>query len=80
MLEMAVEKELCYNKDIVKVNRSCTRLKKNNGEDDSRVDASPAECFSFVWELTKEVWSLKSNEDVERRLQRHIAHLVKKQS
>jgi len=64
----------------VRVNRSCARLKKDNGEDDSFVDASPAECFSFVWELTKEVWSLNSSEDVERRLQRHIAHLVKKQS
>jgi len=72
--------ELWYNGTTVKVDRSRAILKRNDGEDDNFVAASPAECISFVWELTKEAWSLKNNDDVERRLQRHITHLVKTQS
>ncbi|OQA03664.1 MAG: hypothetical protein BWY69_00302 [Planctomycetes bacterium ADurb.Bin401] len=67
------------NKPINRVDRSKAVLKHNFEEDDF-VDASPAECLSFMWELTKEVWSLSGSKDAERRLQRHIATLHRKRS
>lgn len=50
---------------------------KQTKEDDSFVDSSFQERVSFVWELTVEIWSLKGSENVERRLQRHVANLIR---
>ena len=60
-----------------KVNRKVARL-TDKFDENNFVDASPAELFSFVWELTKEVYSL-SGEDVEQRLQRNVTKLIRKQ-
>jgi len=65
---------------MIKVNRKQTVLKKITKEEDSYVDASPAERVSFIWDLTKEIWSLKDKNSAERRLQRHIAKLNKKKN
>ncbi len=46
-------------------------------QDDCYVDASPQERVSFIWELTAELWSLKSPQYVERRLQRNVTNLIK---
>ncbi|MDD5458207.1 MAG: hypothetical protein PHF37_02290 [Phycisphaerae bacterium] len=59
------------------VNRNIVRL-TNKSDENNFVDASPAELFSFVWELTKEVYSL-SGKDVEQRLQRNVTKLIRKQ-
>lgn len=42
------------------------------------VNLPPAECLSFVWDLTEEVFSLSGDYDVKSRLQRHIVNIVKK--
>jgi hypothetical protein len=44
--------------------------------DDSFVEATPAERVGFVWELTKEMWSLRNRQDAERRLQRDVTNLI----
>ena len=62
----------------MKLQRDKTRLAKLSENDDAFVDASSAECVSFMWELTAEVWSLRGCGDVERRLQRNITNLVEK--
>ena len=64
----------------MKVIKSCTKLKKMDKDDDCFVNASPQERIAFIWELTAELWSLRDKQYVERRLQRHVANLIKQQS
>jgi hypothetical protein len=47
--------------------------------DDAYVEGSPAERVGFVWEITKELWSLRNRQDAERRLQRNVATLIRQQ-
>ncbi|MEN6385911.1 MAG: hypothetical protein ABFD79_12045 [Phycisphaerales bacterium] len=61
---------------INRVDRSKAALKHNFEEDDF-VDASPEECLDFMWELTKDVWSLSGSQDAEKPMQKHIAILRK---
>ena len=65
-------------KSINRVDKSKAVLKHKFEEDDF-VDASPAECVGFMWELTREVWALSGSKDAERRLQRHITALHRQQ-
>ena len=62
----------------MRLNRKIVKLKKMSKDDDSFVDASPAERISMMWELTVEVWSLKDKSVAQRRLQRHITRLIKR--
>ncbi len=62
----------------MKVNRDIVTLKKLSDKDDGFVDASPQERISMVWELTKEAWYFKERKNVEQRLQRDVAKLIKK--
>ena len=57
--------------------RTQAALIKNSKEDDGFVRMTPAECVSFMWELTAEVWSLKGAEYVEQRLPRHVVRLAR---
>lgn len=60
----------------MKVNKKITALKKLGEEEDSYVEASPEERISFMWELTAELWSLKDEKNVKRRLQRNVTRLI----
>ena len=62
------------DKKIVKLYRTET------GEKEEPVAMSKAEAISFVDELTREVFSLSGNYDVESRLQRHIIKIIRKRS
>ena len=46
---------------------------------DDFVPGTPAERISLVWPMTQEIASLSEKHDVERRLQRHIARLVRRE-
>jgi hypothetical protein len=46
---------------------------------DDFVPGTPAERISLVWPMTREIASLSEKHDVERRLQRHIARLVRRE-
>jgi len=61
---------------MLKVNRNYTKLKKMTKADDNYVKATPAEQIGIIWELTAELWSLKEPGSAERRIQKHIAHLI----
>ena len=61
----------------MKLMRDKTVLKKQSAEDDSFVDATPAERVGVVWELTRELWSLGGRQDAERRLQRDVGRLLR---
>jgi len=61
-----------------KLNRKHAVLKKVIRESDSFVDDSPEERVLFVWDITKEIWSLQGEVDVKRRLQRDVVRVVRK--
>ena len=44
------------------------------------VSGTPEDRILLVWPLTKEIASLSIKHDVERRLQRHITRLVRRES
>lgn len=44
---------------------------------DKPATISKSEALSFVWELSKEIFSLSGKYDVESRLQRHIVSIHK---
>lgn len=48
-------------------------------EDCDFVDLPSSECISLVWELTKEVYGLSGEYDVESRLQRNVVNIIRKQ-
>jgi hypothetical protein len=63
---------------INKVDRSVGVLKDADSSPETDfVDASPEARLSFMWELTKEVYSLRGNFDAEQRLQRNITNLIR---
>jgi hypothetical protein len=61
----------------MKLMRDKAILKKQSTEDDSFVDATPAERIGMVWELTRELWSLGGRQDAEQRLQRDVGNLIR---
>ena len=46
---------------------------------DDVVPGTPEERIGLVWTLTREVTSLSKNHDAERRLQRHVAVLSRRE-
>ena len=62
----------------MKLLRSHIKIKKLSEDDDNYVDLPVEERLSIIWEITSEIWALRG-EDAERRLQRNVANLIKKQ-
>ena len=62
----------------MKLKKTYARLKKMDKSDDSYVEASPSHRISMIWEITSEIWSLRKNTYVKRRLQRNITNLIEK--
>jgi hypothetical protein len=61
----------------VKLDKTSAKLIHGRDHGGNYVEATPAERVSMVWELTKEVWSIKDRESVERPMGRDIATLIK---
>jgi hypothetical protein len=59
-------------------NYGATYAAGQNKQDDCYVAASYQERIAFARELTAEVWSIRNNEDVERRLQINVTNLIRK--
>jgi hypothetical protein len=59
----------------MRVDRTKARLMHGRDPGECFVDQPASECIAMVWELTKEVWSIRDKKCAERRLQRHIAVL-----
>jgi hypothetical protein len=53
------------------------RLTYMSDKDESFVDLPGGELISFMWELTREIWSLRGKDLVERRLQRTVTNLIR---
>ncbi len=54
-------------------------VRENHGIDSSYGEMTPAEALLFVWELTKEIYSLTGKHDVESGLRRDIVTITKAQ-
>jgi hypothetical protein len=63
------------------VNRNVVVLHKSlaDAEDHGYMAGSEADRLLAVWELTKEAWAFFAQEDAERRLQRHVAVLSRRE-
>jgi hypothetical protein len=65
---------------LITLNRAKTaRCQMSDRGNDSYVPGTPVERIALVWPLTREVSSLSKRYDAERRLQRHVAHLVRRE-
>mgnify|MGYP006289798713 CR=1 FL=1 len=47
--------------------------------DDGYVYAEKDELISMIWEITKDTWAFVSEQNVEQRLQRNVANLVRRE-
>jgi len=47
--------------------------------DDNFVPGTPGERIGMVWPLTREITSFSKKHDAERRLQRHITRLMRRE-
>ena len=45
--------------------------------DDGYIEADSADLFAMVWDITKDVYVFVRGSDVERRLQRDVARLIR---
>jgi len=62
----------------MKLNRQITRkLSSSKALKEDPVALSASESLSFVWDLTKEVFSLTKKYDVESRLQRNAVNITR---
>ena len=62
----------------MKLDRTVARmLTPNDSLAEDKVPLSASESISFMWELTKEVFSLTKKYDVESRLQRNAVNIVR---
>jgi predicted nucleotide-binding protein len=58
--------------------KKVTISKVDKNELEKPCNLSGAEAMSYVWELTKEVYSLSGKYDVESRLQRYVVTVIRK--
>jgi hypothetical protein len=65
----------------MKLNRSIANIYRNGSEEiESPSSLTGAEAISFLWELSKEVYSLSGKYDVKSRLQRNVVSITRPQS
>lgn len=53
-------------------------LRGTDDNDDGYVEASLAERFGMMWDITWDVWAFGGTGDVERRLQRDVTAFVRR--
>lgn len=62
------------------MNRKHTVIRRmSDRHNDDFVPGSPSERIAFVWPLTREAVSLNKGQDAQRRLQRHVASLSRRE-
>jgi hypothetical protein len=65
----------------MKMNRSViNRIHLKEDADDGYVNASRTELIAMVWDITIDSWSFVKGANVERRLQRDVAKLIRRKS
>ena len=65
----------------MRMNRSIiNRVHGNEEIGDGYVEAASADLFAMVWDITKDVYVFVRGSNVERRLQRDVAKLIRPKS
>ncbi len=65
----------------MKMDRSViNRIHLKKDEDDGYVNANRTELIAMVWDITKDSWSFVRGANVEQRLQRDVAMLIRRKS
>ena len=67
-----------YNKIMNRKHTAIYRISDNRNDD--FVPGKPADRIKLVWILTKEITSLSKRHNAERRLQRHVTRLIRRES
>ena len=57
-----------------------SRVHGNEEHDDGYIEAASADLFAMVWDITKDVYVFVRGSNVERRLQRDVAKLIRSKS
>ena len=57
-----------------------TRVHGNEELDDGYIEANSADLLAMVWDITKDVYVFVRGSNVERRLQRDVANLIRPES
>ena len=71
---------LSKNWQLIGMDRTHTvKRRMSDGRRDEFTQGTPAERIGSVWPLTREVASLSKRHDVERRLQRHVTRLSRRE-
>lgn len=65
--------------ETTKLDRSVTRLTHLEADDDGYVEGDPATRIALVWPITREAWAFMRPADAQRRLQRNIVRLVRRE-
>jgi hypothetical protein len=62
------------------MNRKQTAIyRMSDSRNDDFVPGKPADRIKLVWIMTREIASLSKKHDVERRLQRHVTRLIRRE-
>lgn len=64
----------------IKLNRNVVKISRKNDNDDGYIDADPAMLFSMVWDITCDLWAFSGRNDAERRLQRNVVNIIRRES
>ena len=65
---------------FVSMKRQCTaKYHMSERRNDDFVPGTPAYRLSLVWPLTREIASMSKKHDAERRLQRHVTRLIRRE-
>ena len=55
------------------------RAYDNEQLDDGYIEADRAELLAMVWDITKDAWVFVRGSDVERRLQRDVGNIIRRE-
>ena len=64
----------------MQMNRRLIRRSTIAEDDDGYVEADMSALISMVWEITKDAWSFVKEQNVEHRLQRNVATIIRRRS
>lgn len=64
----------------MKLQRNIVKIIKGKEDEfeENVVSLNAAECVSFVWDLTEEIYSLAGVYNAESRLQRNVVNIIRK--
>ena len=72
-----IASETCYFRSMKR--KYTAKYQMSERRNDDFVPGTPAYRLSLVWPLTREIASMSKKHDAERRLQRHVTRLIRRE-